>query len=198
MQHHPAALRNRPYITHELQRLLADKEGKLLELASGSGAHVENLAKALPSWTFQPTEPFDVSDLKLCFELNPLPNVAEPVLLDARAPPAQWPGGGQGTFGCVLCINMIHIAPYECCLGLLAGAAKALRRPDGLLALYGPYAIDGNLSPESNVAFDESLRSRDDGWGIRDIVDVMEAAEAKGFELKEFRRMPANNFLVVF
>lgn len=61
-KHHPSALRNRAVISAELTRWLLHGEGKgtnsghVLEVASGTGCHVETFARALPSWTFKPTE----------------------------------------------------------------------------------------------------------------------------------------------
>lgn len=63
--HHPSALRNRGPITAELCRWLQRRAGRgddgqhrgsMLEIASGTGCHVEAFAKALPNWTFKPTE----------------------------------------------------------------------------------------------------------------------------------------------
>lgn len=63
--HHPSALRNRGPITAELSRWLqrgagrgddGQHGGSVLEIASGTGCHVEAFAKALPNWTFKPTE----------------------------------------------------------------------------------------------------------------------------------------------
>ena len=50
----------------------------------------------------------------------------------------------------------------------------------------------------SNLAFDESLKSRDPAWGIRDLADVTALAEAHGLKLAERIAMPANNLIVVF
>jgi hypothetical protein len=97
----------------------------------------------------------------------------------------------------VLCINMIHIAPWAATLGLLRGAAASLP-PSGLLYLYGPYRVAGAMVP-SNAEFDASLRERDAAWGIRDLEAVAAAAAAaEGFGPPEVIEMPANNLSVVF
>jgi len=99
---------------------------------------------------------------------------------------------------------MIHIAPWEACLGLLDGAATVLgaataqlARGGGILALYGPYRRGGAHTAPSNAAFDESLRSRNPAWGVRDLEAVVHEAAARGFTLEEVVEMPANNLTVV-
>ena len=52
-------------------------------------------------------------------------------------------------FDLVLCINMIHIAPWEATLGLMECAGKVLKR-GGILMCYGPYIVDGK-AVESNL-----------------------------------------------
>jgi hypothetical protein len=89
---------------------------------------------------------------------------------------------------------MIHIAPWEATLGLFAGAAKLLA-PGALLFLYGPYRFGGQFTAPSNEAFDQSLRSRDSRWGIRDVRDL--EAAATGFVLRETIAMPANNHSLI-
>jgi hypothetical protein len=96
----------------------------------------------------------------------------------------------------VVCINMVHIAPWEAALALFAGAARLLP-PNGLLYLYGPYRFDGVTAP-SNEDFDRSLRARDPRWGVRDVRDLRAAAEARGFALAHVVAMPANNHSLVF
>ena len=93
--------------------------------------------------------------------------------------------------------NMIHIAPWQCCLGLLAGAGRALPK-DGPLILYGPFKRGGEHAAPSNESFDESLRARDPAWGVRDLDDVADAAAAEGLDLAETAAMPTNNLIAVF
>mgnify|MGYP006202019201 CR=1 FL=1 len=92
---------------------------------------------------------------------------------------------------------MIHIAPWEATLGLLDGAARILP-PGGPLVLYGPYQRAGKHTAPSNAAFDESLRTRNPAWGVRDLDDVAARAEERGLSLEEVVAMPANNLTVVF
>ena len=95
----------------------------------------------------------------------------------------------------IVCINMVHIAPWEAALALFAGAARTLPL-GGLLYLYGPYRFEGATAP-SNEDFDRSLRARDPRWGVRDVRDLRAAAEARGFALEHVVAMPANNHSLV-
>ena len=127
-------------------------------------------------------------------------NVEPAVALDAALPFEQWPAAVQsraGSFELVYASNICHISRWEVTLGLLAGAAAALR-PGGQLIIYGPFKVGGECTTESNASFDASLRSRDRTWGYRDIGDLQAAAEPSGLELQARHDMPANNFLLVF
>ncbi len=96
----------------------------------------------------------------------------------------------------MLCINMIHIAPWAATLGLLEHAADLL--PSGApLVLYGPYRRDGRHTAPSNEAFDASLRARNPEWGVRDVGEVASVAAGLSFEAwARWSAMPANNFTV--
>jgi len=102
----------------------------------------------------------------------------------------------------LLSINMIHISPWEATLGLMRVAGEQLREPSdesdgGYLYCYGPYKQDGIVVP-SNENFDKSLKSRNPAWGVRNLADVVKAAENEGLELVEKVDMPANNTSLIF
>ena len=59
----------------------------------------------------------------------------------------------------IICINMVHISPWEATLGLIKGAA-AILPPGSPLYLYGPYIREGFATAPSNQAFDQNLRDR--------------------------------------
>ena len=121
-----------------------------------------------------------------------LTNLRPPLALDAAAP--TWPIEAADA---IVCINMIHIAPWAAALGLFAGAARVLSA-GGLLYLYGPFRFDGAFTAPSNDEFDRALGARDPAWGVRDTADVIPAAAAAGLALDEIVAMPANNHSLVF
>jgi hypothetical protein len=92
---------------------------------------------------------------------------------------------------------MIHIAPWSACLGLMAGARRILP-PGGILYLYGPFQQGGQHTAPSNAAFHQSLQQQNPEWGVRDLADVMTAAQAEGLDWLNTYSMPANNLSVVF
>ena len=97
----------------------------------------------------------------------------------------------------VMCINMIHIAPWKCCLGLLRHSATLLK-PGAPLIFYGPF-IQGELETAlSNIRFDESLKDRNSEWGLRTLESVRHAGMEYGFTLVTVLEVPANNLIVIF
>ena len=97
----------------------------------------------------------------------------------------------------VLNINMIHIAPWEACIGLFKLASEMLRS-NGFVYLYGPFKVAGVHTSASNHRFDASLRERNAAWGVRNIEDVVSVAKGYGFPQFEIHDMPANNKSVIF
>lgn len=190
----PAAERNAEPIRAVLARALPPA-GLVLEVASGTGQHAVHMARAFPQLTWQPSDPDPLARASIAAwrEEAGLDNLLPALALDAAA--EDWPIAAADA---VVCINMIHIAPWATALGLLRGAARLLPA-GGLLYLYGPYRFAGQFTAPSNAAFDASLRARDPAWGVRDLdEEIAPAAAAAGFELAELVAMPANNHSLLF
>lgn len=187
----PAADRNRQPILEQLLALLPARGG-LLELASGTGQHAQHMAPALPGWTWQPTEHRAEALPAIAARTAGLVNVRPPLQLDVMA--ASWPGDG---FDAVYCANLLHIAPWPVCSGLMQGAARVLR-PGGCLLIYGPFLEQGVETSPGNLDFDRSLRERDPAWGLRRVHEVQQQARAAGLDLERRVAMPANNLLLVW
>lgn len=183
--------RNRDPILAALRPFLPPT-GLVLEIASGSGEHAAHFAAALPGLAFQPSDPDPEARASIDAWCAPLPNVRPALDLDAARP--GWPAVRADA---VLCVNMIHIAPWAAAQGLVAGAGRALR-PGGLLALYGPFLQDGVPTAPGNAAFDADLRARNPAWGLRRLEDMAALAAAAGFGPPAVTAMPANNLLVAF
>ncbi len=143
-QYAPATLRNRDFIVGVLRDVLPTK-GVILEIASGSGEHIVHFARHFPALVFQPSDP----------EPNALLSVAAWVratgVTIVRAPIARdashsiWP---IASVDGIICINMVHISPWEATLGLLKGAA-AILPPGSPFYLYGPYKREGSQRPRA-------------------------------------------------
>ena len=189
----PAPERNKQSILEVLSRVLP-KAGRLLEIASGSGQHAAFFAEKLPTLRYLPSDvdPENLASIRAWVKDAQLPNLAEPVELDVTS--ESW---GVGELDAIFNANMIHIAPWECAVSLLAGAGRHLR-PGGVLVLYGPFRIAGEHTAPSNATFDEGLRARDPRWGVRDLEAVVALAARAGLSFVERVAMPANNQTLVF
>ena len=188
-----AAQRNRDSILSVLRRVLPP-QGLVLEIASGTGEHAVHFAANLPGVTWQPSDQDAdyLASIVAHRAAATLPNLLAPLVLDVTAP--AWPAARSDA---VVCINMIHIAPWQATEGLISGAGRVLR-PDGVLFLYGPYKQGGRHTAPSNEAFDADLRARNPEWGVRDLDDVTALAAKHGLDFVEWVAMPANNLSVVF
>jgi hypothetical protein len=178
-----------------LERVLPAR-GLVLEIASGTGEHATAFAAALPALEFQPSDvdPDALASSEAWRRHGDAHNLRAPLRLDVHELP--WALPGIAAVDAVLCINMIHIAPWSACLALLDGAGARLA-PGAPLVLYGPYRENGAHTAPSNERFDASLRERDPRWGVRDQGEVAAEAAARGFALDEVVAMPANNRTVV-
>jgi SAM-dependent methyltransferase len=189
----PAVARNRDPILAVLRRVLP-AQGKVLEIASGTGEHAAYFASHLPHLTWQPSdiEPSALASIAAHRASAGAANLLEAIRLDATAP--VWPITQADA---IVSINMIHIAPWAAAQGLMAGANRMLSAGQ-ILYLYGPFKENGRHTAPSNASFDASLRAQDESWGVRDSTQVCELAALHGFEFVERVAMPANNLSLVF
>ena len=125
-----------------------------------------------------------------------LMNVLPTIRIDVSEPVSQWQIPSSVKIDLMICINVIHISPWNCTEGLFK--SSSLLSPNGLLLTYGPYACDGVLTPESNVNFDWNLRQQNPEWGVRDLRDLKILAQNNGLALMSTYEMPANNKVLVF
>lgn len=203
----------------EVLKGFALEAGPALEIGSGSGAHVELFAQELPQLVWQPTEyippqvaddsalkksPFDETRRSMeiidSYGCQQHSTILPAVELDGSQPFSEWPQcvtAAAGRHSLVYCSNVCHISPWECTRGIISGASCALVR-GGSLVIYGPFKVDGRAFPESNEAFDVSLRERNPAWGLRDVEELSELALQHGLTLAARVSMPANNYVLRF
>ena len=169
----PSAERNREPILSVLRSALdLARPLRCLEIASGSGTHVGHFAEQLPEVQWQPSDcdPANMDSLCAYQQASSHGNIRDPLVIDISKTVELEPGFEPDL---LLCINMIHISPWACTLGLMANAGKAeqlkylqpslfvvgqLLREGGKLITYGPYSVNGVLEPESNRQFDQNLK----------------------------------------
>lgn len=189
----PAALRNRDLILDVLRAHLP-AQGLVLEIASGSGQHCIRFGAGLPHHIIQPSDQNAEAraSINAWIAESGVTNVRPALALDAAAD--AWPIAAADV---LLCINMIHIAPWKAATGLFAGGARVLPA-SGALYLYGPFKQNGRHTAPSNEAFDASLRQENPDWGVRDLEVVGALAASSGFDAPTIIDMPANNLSLIF
>lgn len=193
-----AGKRNRGPILDVFKTLLP-AEGNVLELASGSGQHINFFAPHFPGLTFQPSD-YD-TDVFPAIRQNRdeagNKNVLDPVKIDLTDP-ATYPDATDRLYDVIFVINIFQVAPVSIQDGIAALAARVLK-PDGFVAIYGPFKIDGQYTTPSNAEFDkEILAAKVPEWGLKDVRDLERAAIRHGIVLKKQLNLPANNFILVF
>ncbi len=192
--HAPATLRNRDPILAVLQRVLPP-EGLILETSSGTGEHAAYMAPKLTPRIWQPSDvdPAACSSIAAHVADTMAENLLPPIELDVTW--SVWPVAQAAA---IISVNMIHITPWEVCLGLLDGTARTLSDQGAILYLYGPFKRSGKHTAPTNDAFDHSLRAQNPQWGIRNLDTVIAEAEARSLSLSKVIDMPSNNLSVIF
>jgi SAM-dependent methyltransferase len=189
----PHVARNTAPILEVLRETMPEK-GLVLEVASGSGEQSAAFARAFPKLLWQPSDPDPaaLASIQAWRDSEGVFNLLPPVELDSRA--AGWPIASAEA---MVCINMVHISPWQATVGLMKGAGRILE-PGAPLYLYGPYRQRDLPTAPSNEAFDQSLKGRNPEWGLRELEQVSAEAERHGLALERVVAMPANNLSVVF
>ncbi|KAI2497391.1 DUF938-like protein [Fragilaria crotonensis] len=222
----PSAQRNKEVIWNVLKSRIFHPEGeshvsqlRVLEIAAGSGVHsryfceqllslLEDRGSSDSSQTFPksviwfPTDPTvesrrsieayrddtvsGILQLPFALTLDETGIVQDDLPID------------DGSIDVIVCINMIHISPWEATVGLLKAAQRLLKPGSGILYCYGPFR-EGGTAVESNLAFEVWLHSLDSSYGLRNLEDVVDLAESSNLlEFMERVEMPANNLSVLF
>jgi len=189
----PTAGRNKDPIGHVIREYIP-QNARVLEIASGSGEHGAHMCSLRPDIIWQPSDPNADSrasqdDWAKDCAGRMLPS------LNIDTIQAGW-FEALRQFDVIYCANMIHIAPWEAALGLAGGAGNIL--PEGAkFILYGPF-IEGDDTAESNLRFDETLKGRNPGWGVRNLEDVKHIFNVAGFTLMARIVMPKENRTLIF
>ncbi len=172
--------------------------GRVLEIASGTGEHGAHITDAAPQleWLYSDIDPQSLASQSAWAAHEGHGRLLGPFTIDTRLP--DWGDAeARRPFAGLVCINMIHIAPFEAAEGLFGGAERVLDET-GRLFLYGPFSRRGEIAP-SNARFDVDLKRRDPSWGVRDLdLEIAPLAETVGLALQHVVEMPANNLSVVF
>ena len=192
-RHAPATARNSQPLAEVLARELP-ASGTVLEIASGSGEHAVFMARRFPALDWQPSDrdAEALASVDAWAAETRLANLRPAIALDAAAP--DWPNVSADA---LLCVNMVHISPWDAVVGLFAGAGRVLGS-GAPLVLYGPFVEPDVETAASNHAFDQSLRQRDPAWGLRSTADLDRLAAGHGMTRTARCAMPANNLVLVY
>ncbi len=194
----PAAERNRDVVRGRLLEIVPDTAQDLLKVSSGTGQHGAHCAPAMPQLRWWPTEldPGRLASIAAYAADTPSGNLMPPQQLDVTE--SNWETATEPQRAdVILNINMVHIAPWAACTGLVRGAGRKLT-DGGLLVLYGPFRQRHVETVASNEAFDVWLKDQDPAYGLRFVEDIAEEAARHNLSLSEILTVPANNLMVVF
>ena len=188
----PATERNRDAITHVLKGYLP-AQGRVLEIASGTGEHIVHFAAQFPHLTWQPSDsdPLALASIAAWRAESGGDNLLAPVEVDAAA---DWQ---VQDISAILCINMVHISPWEATKGLMRNAGRLLPK-GGVLYVYGPFRQQNRPTAPSNEEFDRNLKSRNSQWGLRLVEDVAQEASLHALHLDQIIEMPENTLSLLF
>jgi hypothetical protein len=194
-----ATQRNRDFIGDVLSKIIK-KDGSILEIGSGSGEHGVVFQKRFPKIIWQTSDP-DLLHRKSIIswiEYEDLhKKMPKPLELDVENIPWKIPFKLAHSLQGIVSINMLHIAKWTCTIALFEGAGKLLKEGKFLM-LYGPFKIGNKHISQSNYFFENSLKTKNDLWGIRNLEEVTGEAIKNGFYQEDIIRMPANNLSIIY
>ena len=194
-----ATRRNREFIGDVLSNIIR-KDGLILEIGSGSGEHGVFFQKRFSEIIWQTSDPYLLHRKSIVswIEYEELrKKMPQPLELDVLNIPWKIPLKSANSLQGIVCINMIHVAPWICTIALLKGASNILNEGQ-FLFMYGPLKIGNKHTSQSNYFFDNSLKLQNDLWGIRNLEEVSEEAKKNGFFQEKIIEMPANNFSIIY
>jgi hypothetical protein len=180
-------------------RQLFPASGDVLEVASGSGLHINYFASHFPAIRFQPSD-YDAEVFATIVakrEAARNGNVADPLRIDLTDP-TTFPDPAVQRYDAIFVINIFQVAPVSIAAGIARLGASVLT-DNGFIAIYGPFKVEGGYTTPSNEAFDkEILAASVPEWGLKDVADLASAAAPFGLRLARRLDLPANNFILVF
>lgn len=165
----------------------------VLEIGSGTGQHAVYFSQYLPHlhWISSDCEQYHLGIRSWVAEAQHT-NISGPELLDVNQ--QQWP---VTTIDAVFSANALHIMDWPSVVNMIKGIGQILNK-GGVFCCYGPFNYDGKYTSASNVQFDQWLKQRDPGSGIRDFEMLNYLAIENDMILKNDHEMPANNRILVW
>jgi len=191
----PAAERNAGPIV-DLVMKIAPEKGQALEIASGTGQHIVQLAAARPKMTWQPSEvdQLRIASINIWSKDKNLVNLRAPVFLDATE--VGW-SSKYADQNFILLINLIHLISESEARTIIKEISIALA-PGGRSIIYGPFQRDGKLTSIGDKSFHQSLKEADPEIGYKNDAWMISQLERAKLQLVKVEQMPTNNLAFIF
>lgn len=165
----------------------------VFEIGSGTGQHAVFFAENQPALRWHTSDRIENhAGIMQWIEESELSNVEFPIELDVVSD--AWP---TICFDGVFTANTCHIMHWHEVVAMVEGVKRILSA-DGIFMIYGPFNYNNDYTSDSNRSFDERLRERDPGSGLRDFEDLESLAKNNSLILFKDVAMPANNRLLIF
>lgn len=189
-----ACERNKTPILSAIEQHL-DTAKTVLEVGTGTAQHAVHFCSMKPHLFWQTSDCSHYLDgIKAQLHAAQLSNIAAPVELDVNQ--KKWLNSSN-TFDILYTANTLHIMNQDSVRAFFSGLTQVMT-PQSKVIIYGPFKYNGEFTSASNADFDNSLRLRGVGSGIRDIEWINELAMSQNYSLLEDHSMPANNQCLVF
>ena len=192
--HSPAAERNLNQIIDLVCRY-SPKSGNALEIASGTGQHIIELADAVPGLVWQPSDIDEtrLSSIALRSHAKQLPNLKSPIRLDVtdKGWSALCPNQDF-----ILLVNLLHLVSKSEVKAIISGISQSLVQ-GGRCVIYGPFMRSGILTSSGDKAFHQSLIEADPDIGYKDDAWMSDLFQQRKLETVKIVELPANNLTFV-
>jgi hypothetical protein len=186
----PSAGRNSAPIVNLIKRI-APEPGNALEIASGTGQHIVQLALSLPNiiWSPSDVEGERLKSISAWVESENLLNIKPPIYLDATE--TGWAKSlPKSNF--ILLVNLLHLISWDETETLISELSIALKTK-GIALVYGPFMRNGQLISEGDKNFHISLIQTDPDIGYKNDLEMLTLFSNSGLVHLETVEMPANN-----
>ena len=186
----PSAERNSAPIVNLIRRI-APESGNALEIASGTGQHIVQLALSLPNiiWSPSDVEGERLKSISAWVESENLLNIKPPMYLDATE--TGWAKSlPKSNF--ILLVNLLHLISWDETETLIGELSIALKTK-GIALVYGPFKRNGQLISEGDKNFHTSLIQTDPDIGYKNDLEMLTLFSNSGLVHLETVEMPANN-----
>ena len=190
----PAAERNLTQIIDLVCRY-SPKSGNALEIASGTGQHIIELAAAVPGLVWQPS---DIDETRLNSiasrsRAKQLPNLKPPIKLDVTD--KGWSASCPNQ-DFILLVNLLHLVSESEVKAIITGISQSLVQ-GGRCVIYGPFMRSGVLTSSGDKVFHQSLIEADPKIGYKDDAWMFNLFQKRKLETVKIVEMPANNLTFV-